>query len=63
MTPFFRNHFKIYKENTYVNHFRHVLSSDQYLTTGGYIPQTCFCFSIIIIQYLGKLLPFTLSGH
>ena len=39
MTPFFRNHFKIYKEDTYVNHFRHVLSSDQYLSTGGYIPQ------------------------
>ena len=35
MTPFFRNHFKIYKEDTYVNHFRHVLSSDQYLPTGG----------------------------
>ena len=37
--PLFRNHLKIYKEDTYVNHFRHVLSSDQYLSTGGYIPQ------------------------
>ena len=63
MTPFFRNHFKIYKEDTYVNHFRHVLSSDQYLSTGGYIPQVFALNSIIIIQYLGKLLPFTLSGH
>ena len=38
MTPFFRNHFKIYKD-TYANNFRHVLSSDQYQSTGGYIPQ------------------------
>ena len=34
-----RHFVKIYKEDTYVNHFRHVLSSDQYLSTGGYIPQ------------------------
>ena len=37
--PLFRNHFKIYKEDTYANHFRHVLSSDQYLPTGDYITQ------------------------
>ena len=27
MTPFFRNHLKIYKEDTYANHFRHVPST------------------------------------
>ena len=64
MTPFFRNHFKIYKEDTsYANNFRHALSSDEYLSTGGYIPQVFALVFIIIIQYLGKLRTSTRSGH
>ena len=40
-----------YKEDTYANNFRHVglLSSDQYLSTCGYIPQVfalVYCYSV-----------------
>ena len=62
MTPFLEINLK-YIRRIHANHYRHVLlSSDQYLSTGGYMPQV-FCFSIIVIQYLGKLLTSTRSGH